>query len=270
MNAAGRVKRPSRISRPPTISITPAAPSREASSTVAPLADGGIPKSFCVPCSRYRNAVTTRRTLSRCGDQLGMAGRIPLRRPPGLWHSGRVALNRKRILAGALIGLVAGFAAFGLGYTPLFESWERRTLDIRSRWFANVRHADPNIVAVVIDQRSIDFIAGPREAGGRERPWPWPRAYHGVVADYLLKSGARAVAFDLIFSERSLYATLGESDDDRDLAERIAGKPVVQSVMFTYAPPDGSETPPDRKWPDGLLSDRGTRRLVRAPAVIFN
>ena len=68
--------------------------------------------------------------------------------------------------------------------------------------------------------------------------------------------GARAVAFDLIFSERSLYATLGESDDDRDLAERIAGKPVVQSVMFTYAPPDGSETPPDRKWPDGLLSQR--------------
>ena len=181
-----------------------------------------------------------------------------------------MALNRKRILAGALIGLVAGFAAFGLGYTPLFESWERRTLDIRSRWFAKVSHADPNIVAVVIDQRSIDFITGPREAGGREQGWPWPRDYYGVLADYLVKSGARAVAFDLIFSERSIYSRMEVMPDDRDFADRTAGKPVVQSVMFTYAPPDGSETPPDRKWPDGLLSDRGTRRLARPPAVIYN
>lgn len=33
-----------------------------------------------------------------------------------------MAVNRKRTLAGALIGLVAGCAAFGLGYTSLFES----------------------------------------------------------------------------------------------------------------------------------------------------
>jgi len=181
-----------------------------------------------------------------------------------------VALNRTRILAGALIGLVAGLVALGLGQTPLFETGERRTLDIRSRRFAEARRADPRIVAVVIDQRSLDVIAGSREAGGRERSWPWPRAYHGAVAEYLLKSGARAVAFDLIFSEPSLYARLGESDDDRDFAERTAGKPVVQSVMFTTEPPDGSGTPPDRAWPDGLLSDRGTRRLARRPAEPFN
>ena len=181
-----------------------------------------------------------------------------------------VALNRTRILAGALIGLVAGLVALGRGQTPLFETGERRTLDIRSRRFAEPRRADPRIVAVVIDQRSLDVIAGSREAGGRERSWPWPRAYHGAVAEYLLKSGARAVAFDLIFSEPSLYARLGESDDDRDFAERTAGKPVVQSVMFTTEPPDGSGTPPDRAWPDGLLSDRGTRRLARRPAEPFN
>ena len=40
--------------------------------------------------------------------------------------------------------------------------------------------------------------------------------------------------------------------------------------MLGYAPPDGSETPPDRKWPDGLLTDRGTRRLARGPAATFN
>jgi adenylate cyclase len=181
-----------------------------------------------------------------------------------------VTLNRTRILAGALIGLVAGVAAVGLGYTPLFETWERRTLDLRSRLFADARRADPRIVAVVIDQRSLDVIAGPREQFGREQGWPWPRDYHGAVADYVLKSGARAVAFDLLFSERSIYTKLGETPDDRDFAEKTAGKPVVQSIMLGYAPPDGSETPPDRAWPDGLLTDRATRRLARRPSEVFN
>jgi len=181
-----------------------------------------------------------------------------------------VALNRRRIVVGALIGVVAGLVALGLGQTPLFETAERRTLDIRSRRFADPRRADPRIVAIVIDQRSLDIIAGSREAGGRERSWPWPRAYHGAVAEYLLKSGARAVAFDLIFSEPSLYARLGESDDDRDFAAQTAGKPVVQSVMFTSEPPDGSGAPPDRTWPNGLQSDRGTRRLDRPPSTTFN
>jgi adenylate cyclase len=152
----------------------------------------------------------------------------------------------------------------------LFESWERRTLDLRSRRFADPRQADPSIVAVVIDQRSIDKIAGPKEEQGLERSWPWPRAYHGFVAQYLLNSGARAVAFDLIFSETSLYTRLGEDDDDREFARRIVGKPVLQSVMFSSEPPDGSQAPPDRAWPNGLISDRGTRSLATPPAQPYN
>jgi len=177
-----------------------------------------------------------------------------------------VALNRKRTLAGALIGLVAGFAAFGLGYTPLFESWERRTLDIRSRLFADERHRDPRIVAVVIDQRSIDQVAKLPAEGGLDVGWPWPRDFHAAIADFLVRSGARAVAFDMILSERSIYTRLAVADDDRDFAAATAGKPVVQSLMLTREPPDGSGVPPDRRWPDGLLANRGTRRLARPPA----
>ena len=176
-----------------------------------------------------------------------------------------MALNRKRILVGALIGLVAGFAAFGLGYTPLFESWERKTLDIRSRWFAKVRHADPNIVAVVIDQNSITKVSAPREEGGLDVGWPWPRDFHAAIADFLIRSGARAVAFDMIFSEPSIYTRLAVVDDDRDFAAATAGRPVVQSVMLRREPPD-SDIPPDKRWPEGLLTNRGTRRLARLPA----
>ena len=181
-----------------------------------------------------------------------------------------MAINRTRTLAGALIGLVAGFAAFGLGYTPLFESWERRTLDIRSRIFADARHADPSIVAVVIDQSSIDRVAALPADGGLDVGWPWPRDYYAAIADFVMRSGARAVAFDMILSERSIYTRIGYSDDDRDFAAATAGKPVVQSMMLTREPPDGSGIRPDRRWPDGLLSNRGTRRLARPPAESFN
>jgi adenylate cyclase len=181
-----------------------------------------------------------------------------------------VALNRKRALAGALIGLVAGLTAFALGYTPLFESWERRTLDIRSSWFAKASHADPSIVAVVIDQNSIDKVSKPPQEDGLDIGWPWPRDYYGAMADYLIKSGARAVAFDMILSERSIYTRVGYADDDRAFAAATAGKPVVQSMMLTRESPGSTDVPPDKRWPDGLLSNRGTRRLARPPADLNN
>ncbi|HXD95169.1 MAG TPA: CHASE2 domain-containing protein, partial [Candidatus Acidoferrum sp.] len=96
-----------------------------------------------------------------------------------------------RTLKGGLIGLVAGLAAVGAAYTPLFETWERRTLDLRTRGFADAARADPRIVAVVIDQRSLDDVATRLRQG-----WPWPRDFYAIVVDYLVASGARAVAFD--------------------------------------------------------------------------
>ncbi len=181
-----------------------------------------------------------------------------------------MALNPKRTLIGALIGLVAGVAAVGLGYTPLFETWERRTLDLRSRVFADARRADPRIVAVVIDQRSIDVVAASRQEGGLDVGWPWPRDFYAAIVEFLMRSGARAVAFDLILSERSIYTRLEVADDDREFAAKTAGRPVVQSVMLAREPPDGSGAPPDRQWPAGLADNRGTRRLARPPAEPYN
>ena len=181
-----------------------------------------------------------------------------------------MALNRRRIVAGALIGLVAGLVALGLGHTPLFESWERRTLDIRSRLFADARRADSRIVAVVIDQRSLDVIAAPAPAGGLDTGWPWPRDFHAKVASYLVAAGARVVAFDVIFSERSIYSRLAVADDDRELAKATAGKPVVHALMLVSEGERGAGAKADAAWPDGLLSDRGTRRLAQRPAHVHN
>ncbi|MEZ5539995.1 MAG: adenylate/guanylate cyclase domain-containing protein [Pseudomonadales bacterium] len=55
--------------------------------------------------------------------------------------------------------------------------------------------ADPDIVLVDIDDYSLRAMA---DTVGR---WPWPRATHAELVEWLLAQGARAVVFDIWFSE---------------------------------------------------------------------
>ena len=175
-----------------------------------------------------------------------------------------------RALKGTLIGVIAGGIAVGAATLSLVAAYEGRTLDLRMRAFAEPQRADRNIVTVVIDQRSLDEVAAPRELSGLEHGWPWPRDYHAVVVDYLFKAGARAVAFDLAFTEPSIYGQVGVTDDDSALAAATAGKPVVQSVMLTREDADPAKAVVDRGWPSGFPYDRRTRRLEAKPADSFN
>src|ERR1051326_5173229 len=90
--------------------------------------------------------------------------------------------DRRRFIRGAVIGLGAGVVAILALHLPLAETYENRTFDVRSRLFADKRRADQNIVAVVIDQRSLDLVAGPAP-DGLDQGWPWSRDFHaGLVA----------------------------------------------------------------------------------------
>jgi adenylate cyclase len=55
--------------------------------------------------------------------------------------------------------------------------------------------ADPDIVLVDIDDYSLRAMS---DTVGR---WPWPRATHAELVEWLLAQGARAVVFDIWFSE---------------------------------------------------------------------
>lgn len=176
----------------------------------------------------------------------------------------------RRARAGALIGVAAGLLAAASANLPLVETWERRTLDMRVRGFADSRQADPAIVAVVIDQKSLDAISASREQGGLDQSWPWPRDYYAVVLRYLLEAGVRAVAFDLVFSEPSLHSRLGVVDDDAELARVAMGRPVVQAAVFAREALLGQGRQPDRTWPAGMLNQPYTRGVDGAGAEPFN
>src|SRR5437762_1055807 len=172
----------------------------------------------------------------------------------------------RRWLRGAVIGVAAGIVALAAVHLPLAETYENRTFDLRSRLFADARRADPGIVAVVIDQKSLDAVAAPKENGGLDFGWPWPRDFHAGLVRYLTAAGARAIVFDVVFSEPSVYTRAGVTDDDTMFAEATKGQRVVQSIMLTRE----SGTTPDRAWSRALRDAPLTRRLATAPADRFD
>jgi adenylate cyclase len=52
----------------------------------------------------------------------------------------------------------------------------------------------------LLDQDSLDWAQRERGWG-----WPWPRYAYAEIVDYMKLSGAKTVAFDMIFSEPSIY-----------------------------------------------------------------
>jgi adenylate cyclase len=82
----------------------------------------------------------------------------------------------------------------------LFNYLEYKLYDFRVNIFAPLTRPSDDIVVVLLDQESIDWAQRERGWG-----WPWPRAAYGELIDYLRLGGAHSLAFDVIFSEPSIY-----------------------------------------------------------------
>ncbi|HEV8143932.1 MAG TPA: adenylate/guanylate cyclase domain-containing protein [Methylomirabilota bacterium] len=169
--------------------------------------------------------------------------------------------DKRRWLRGAIIGLGAGIVAVWASLLPLVENSENRSYDLRTRIFADQKRADQDIVAVVVDQQSLDVLAKPQKEGGLDQGWPWPRDFHALLVQYLIYSGARAIVFDFVFSEKSIYTKHDITDDDAQFARASQGHPVVQSIVLTKEPLAFA----DRAWPPALREAPLTRRVSPPP-----
>ncbi|MBI4745208.1 MAG: adenylate/guanylate cyclase domain-containing protein [Deltaproteobacteria bacterium] len=100
---------------------------------------------------------------------------------------------KKRLLYGAIIALSTALLV-NLGfYLGLFEGLERKAFDMRARY--NSRQPSSEVAILLIDEASL---RGMNPIVGR---WPWPRSVHADVVDFLAMSGAKAVLFDILFTE---------------------------------------------------------------------
>ncbi|MDR3123632.1 MAG: CHASE2 domain-containing protein, partial [Treponema sp.] len=112
------------------------------------------------------------------------------------------------------------FAMFLADVAGLFDFLEMKTYDFRVGLFADTYRTSDDIIVVLLDQSSIDWAAQDE----RSWSWPWPRRAYAEMVDYMNIGGAAAMAFDVIFSEPSVYGPeddLSFIDADRDFGRAI-------------------------------------------------
>ena len=111
----------------------------------------------------------------------------------------------RKFAAGILIGLCAAALVIGVnrlltalapgsGLQPL-QTVETRTYDWRLTHTVRPETARKDIALVEIDEYSLRKL---QPNAGR---WPWPRAVHSMLVDYLARAPTKVVAYDVVFSE---------------------------------------------------------------------
>jgi adenylate cyclase len=119
--------------------------------------------------------------------------------------------RKEKVLVGTIIGIIAWILIVGLYVANLLEPYELKTYDHLCRLNAERSPAPEEIILVVVDQGSL------KAAQEQGIHWPWPRQMYAPIVDFCTLSGARAVAFDVLFTEPSAYGV----EDDNLLADAL-------------------------------------------------
>ena len=166
---------------------------------------------------------------------------------------------KKIIIAFAIIAAV--FAAISLlDIFNAFGRLENISYDLRARLFADSKTAHDDIIVILLDNQSIEWAQNERGWG-----WPWPREAYAEILEFLNMGEAKSVAFDVIYSEPSIYRNARQNEiidnaqaiDDISIlrlkeddavfvrAAQEYGR-AVQGIKF------GSKAVSPQSWPQGL------------------
>jgi len=165
-----------------------------------------------------------------------------------------------------IAGIVGASMAFLLFLPGWLDIWEAKTWDWRVNAMAKPAKTTDNIRLILLDQNSLDWA---KEENGLA--WPWPREVYNAIIQFCKRSGAKALAFDVLFTEPSKYGV----DDDRAFATAIHDfKYFVGAAALSQT--EGSA----ERWPeyapepsfkvlglDQWLSDTGTSGVVFSRAA---
>jgi len=111
-----------------------------------------------------------------------------------------------------IAGVVGASLAFLLFLPRWLDVWEAKTWDWRVGAMAKPAKTTDKVRLILLDQNSLDWA---KEENGLA--WPWPREVYTAIIQFCKRSGAKALAFDVLFTEPSKYGV----DDDRAIAAAI-------------------------------------------------
>ena len=151
--------------------------------------------------------------------------RIPLRLSP--------QSQARKLVAAIAIAAFASVLSLGARHAPFVSIPLSKLDDLLYDSLYRLRPTEDRtggpVVIVAVDDKSLQEL---REngIGKTSYGWPWPRQFWGYIAQYLDKCGARAVAFDVLFNEPSVFNHFDA--DDTKLAKMVDAckAPVVFAV----------------------------------------
>jgi adenylate cyclase len=155
---------------------------------------------------------------------------------------------RRKAAIGALIALTAWGLTLGLGLTGLLTKYTLATLDHLYR-ATPLPPASSQVVVATLSQADLDFC---QKQGVS---WPWPRQLYAPIIEFCQRGGARAVIFDVLYTEASVYG----ADDDQRLAEAMKASGRVVLPFFLTRESKGAG-PQDQE-----VFDRASLTIKGAP-----
>jgi adenylate cyclase len=130
----------------------------------------------------------------------------------------------RRFLAIAIIALISWLLALALSAAAPRAAARSDNLFYdtyyRTRPHADMQNAE--VVLVAVNDRGLQEVARMFHYG-----WPWPRQVWGDVVRYLDAAGAKAIVFDIVFTEPSIYQSTAGDDDNFAEAVKSAKTPIV-------------------------------------------
>ncbi len=129
----------------------------------------------------------------------------------------------KKLIYGAVLTGLFSSLSIQLWSAGWLERWEYTTWNWRVLTKARPGPATDDIKLIMLDQSSLDWAAN--EMG---LSWPWPREVYVPIIQFALRGGARAVAFDVLYTESSGYGV----EDDELLGEAIRNGPPFSPAVF--------------------------------------
>ena len=103
--------------------------------------------------------------------------------------------------------------AMVLWQTKMLSGWENSVWDMQSKVFASPSIHTDEITLVLVDQQSLDWVLE-----NMRLPWPWPRELYGAIIDSINRHQAKAIGFDVLFTEASPISVF----DDKSLGRAIS------------------------------------------------
>lgn len=151
-----------------------------------------------------------------------------------------VLTKARKTILGVAIGVGAALLALGLWVPGSLERLEFATWAWRVELLAHPGSATPKVKLILLDQASLDWG---KETNGWS--WPWPRQVYAPIIDFCRRGGARAIIFDVLYTEPSLY---GVADDS------LLAASVRQASAFVAPLALGHEMGATTSWPTAIPS----------------